>query len=86
MLTRDYFGHISPSGTDLTERLRAGGFVVLRAAENLARSTTPSRAHQTLMESPSHRANILDPSLTHVGIGVARQNGELVVTQIFVAF
>jgi uncharacterized protein YkwD len=38
------------------------------------------------MESPSHRANILDPSLTHVGIGLARSAGELVVTQIFVSW
>jgi len=86
MLEQGYFGHVSPSGRDVTERLRLGGFIVLRAAENLARSASPTRAHRTLMDSPAHRANILDPALTHVGIGVARREGELVVTQIFVSW
>jgi hypothetical protein len=86
MLDRGYFGHISPSGRDVVERLGRAGFVVLRAAENLARSSSPRRAHRSLMDSPSHRANILDPDLTHVGLGVARRRGEIVVTQIFVAW
>ncbi len=86
MMTRGYFGHVSPSNGDLTARLRDAAVFTHRAAENLVRSSSSSRAHARLMESPSHRANILDPDLTHLGIGVARRNGELVVTQIFVAW
>lgn len=86
MIEQGYFGHVSPEGEDVTERLGRSGFVVLRAAENLARSASPRRAHRTLMASPSHRANILDPELTHVGVGIARLGGDLVVTQIFVAW
>lgn len=86
MMRSGYFGHVSPTEGDVAHRLAAAGFVVLRAAENLARSSSAARAHRTLMESPSHRANVLDPELTHVGIGVARADGELYVTEIYVAF
>ena len=83
MLRRGYFGHVSPSGGDVMARLRMSGVTAARAAENLVRGGSPDRAHSQLMGSPSHRANILDPSLTHVGIGVAERDGELLVTQIF---
>ena len=86
MLEGGWFGHVSPAGTDVVERLRRAGIVALRAAENLARSDCPERAHEALMASPSHRANVLDRSLTHVGVGAARTDGEVVVTQILVAW
>lgn len=86
MVRQSYFGHLSPSGRDLTARLRQSGVTTNHAAENLARSNTAQRAHAQLMESPSHRANLLDPDLTHVGIGVAEGERELLVTQIFVTW
>ena len=39
--------------------------------------------HQKLMESPGHRRNILDPEMTHIVIGVARQESAYFVTQVF---
>lgn len=86
MIRRRYFGHVSPSGRDLIERLRLAGVTTRRAAENLVRSGSAARAHRQLMESPAHRANLLDPELTHVGIGAVEREGEMVVTQIFVAW
>ncbi len=43
-------------------------------------------AQQSLMESPGHRANILAPEHTHVGIGIAydEANGRLAIAQEFV--
>ncbi|MFO7574227.1 MAG: CAP domain-containing protein, partial [Bacteroidales bacterium] len=38
MLEGGWFGHVSPTGTDVVERLRRAGIVTLRAAENLART------------------------------------------------
>jgi uncharacterized protein YkwD len=35
------------------------------------------------MRSPGHRANILDPSMTHVGVGVVRGSDRWYVTQTF---
>lgn len=41
-------------------------------------------AHQTLMNSPGHRANILDPRYGRVGVGVYRSaTGEIWVTEVF---
>jgi uncharacterized protein YkwD len=86
MVERRFFGHVSPAGVDLTGRLERAGLGTDRAAENLVRGSSSARAHAQLMESPSHRANLLDPDVTHVGIGVVERDGELLVTQIFVAW
>ncbi len=37
----------------------------------VALEMTPSRAFQGLLDSPAHRATLLDPNFTHVGVGVA---------------
>jgi len=84
MLARGYFSHYSPEGGTLSERLRKGGVRYLLAGENLAYAQTLPRAHQGLMNSPGHRANILKPQFGRVGIGVldAGVHG-LMVTQNF---
>lgn len=43
-------------------------------------------AHLGLMDSPGHRRNIMDPSHTHVGVGIAYRPeiGELRLVQLFV--
>jgi uncharacterized protein YkwD len=41
-------------------------------------------AHQRLMASPGHRANILEPRFTHVGVGLYRDSqGRFWVTEMF---
>ena len=62
-----------------------GDAVVL---ENVARAYSVSEAHQGLMNSPGHRANITSPSATHIGIGVVfgdeiSGRREIFVTQVF---
>ena len=40
--------------------------------------------HRALMDSPGHRANILDPRFTKVGLGIYHNaRGEFWVTQMF---
>ena len=40
------------------------------AGENLAKGIdTPARIHEALMDSPTHRKNILDPRFNRVGVG-----------------
>jgi uncharacterized protein YkwD len=79
MVRRQYFAHESPTGGTLLSRVRAAGY--LRGArsytlgENIAWGTgylaTPARIHQSLMNSPGHRANILRGAFRNVGVGLA---------------
>jgi uncharacterized protein YkwD/uncharacterized membrane protein required for colicin V production len=75
MLQRGYFSHETPEGQTPFERMRAGGADFVVAGENLALAPTVLLAHQGLMDSPGHRANILRPEFGHVGIGAAVADG-----------
>jgi uncharacterized protein YkwD len=84
MFARGYFSHISPEGKSPFDRMKAGGVSFGSAGENLALAPTLELAHQGLMNSPGHRANILSPKYKTVGIGII--NGGpygLMVTQDF---
>ncbi len=52
--------------------------------ENVAMAPSVAHAEQLLMDDPPHRANILAPRWTAVGVGVARTNGGYMVVQVFV--
>ena len=75
MLQRGYFAHESPEGRTPFDRMRQGNIPFVAAGENLALAPTVALAHQGLMDSPGHRANILHPSFRRVGIGAARADG-----------
>lgn len=70
MLARGYFSHTSPDGKSPFDRMRQSNVRFLLAGENLALAPTLPLAHQGLMNSPGHRANILRPQFGRVGIGV----------------
>ncbi|MBD0375809.1 MAG: CvpA family protein [Flavisolibacter sp.] len=70
MFARSYFSHITPEGKSPFDRMRTAGVRFLTAGENLALAQTLSIAHTGLMNSPGHRANILNKSFGRVGIGV----------------
>ena len=84
MVALGYFGHRSPSGAMLAERLRTSGLNPSAFGENVARSSSASRVHRNLMTSPSHRIELLSRSYTHLGVGVARDGDDLVVTEVLV--
>lgn len=69
MFQRGYFAHIDPDGKDPFDRMRKFKIHFNEAGENLAMSPTVSMAHQGLMDSPGHRANILGKKYRRVGIG-----------------
>ena len=52
-------------------------------AENVGRGQSVVSLHQALMDSRGHRANILNTSVTEVGIGVEARGSTLWVTQVF---
>lgn len=68
---------------DLAERARRTGALFKAVAENVALAGTPEEIHLALMNSPGHRANILNPEYNAVGVGVTQVNNELFVTEDF---
>lgn len=70
MFALRYFGHQSPVTGSPFDRLDAAGIAYARAGENLAYAQSVTVAHQGLMSSEGHRANILRPEFTRIGIGV----------------
>ena len=61
--------HVLPGGHGARVRLEQAGVRVKRFFENVALAVSAEQAHRELWESPSHRKAILDPKITHVGIG-----------------
>ena len=70
MFSRGYFAHVTPDNKTPFDRIRAAGVRYLSAGENLALGRTLSICHKGLMNSPGHKANILDRSYGRVGIGI----------------
>lgn len=70
MLSRAYFSHYTPEGKSPFDRMNEDGIRFLTAGENLALAQNLKLAHQGLMESPGHRANILHRAYRSVGIGI----------------
>lgn len=85
MLERDQIFHESPRTGSPSDRVHRAGIRAAVIMENVARAPTVPRAHEGLMKSPGHRANILSREATHVGIGIIRDDkaGQLYVTQVF---
>ena len=76
MAQRGYFSHVSPEGVTAFALLRRYGVGYASAGENLARNDYPVQetvavAVRDLMASPAHRANILDPYYTRMGVAAA---------------
>ena len=70
MFARGYFSHYTPEGKDPFDRMHAAGVRFLTAGENLALGQTLKICHEGLMNSPGHRANILNPAFGRLGIGI----------------
>jgi uncharacterized protein YkwD len=71
MFARGYFSHYTPEKKDPFDRMRKARIRYVTAGENLALARTIAIAHTGLMNSPGHRANILNPSYGRLGIGIA---------------
>jgi uncharacterized protein YkwD len=69
MLERGYFSHYTPEGLSPFDRMDLAGVEYTYAGENLALAPSVPLAHQGLMDSPGHRANILNPNFNKLGIG-----------------
>lgn len=68
--------HDGSDGSDVGERLDRVGYAWRAYGENVAwNQQSPAAVMDAWMNSPGHRANILNCSFTEIGVGVARSNG-----------
>jgi len=74
MVNKDYFSHFSPTYGSPFSMMKNFGIEFLFAGENLAGNTTVEKAHNALMNSEGHKANILSSEFTHIGIGVQKSD------------
>jgi len=80
MFAENYWAHVSPSGIQPWYWFQQAGYPYTYAGENLAKDfDTTAGAMEGWMNSPGHRANILNPNYTDVGFAV--QNGTLLGEQ-----
>ncbi|MEJ8548232.1 CAP domain-containing protein [Brevibacillus borstelensis] len=72
MESHDFFDHVSATtGMDPFERLHKAGLSYSMAGENIAAGYPDSiEAHESWMNSPGHRKNVLEKNFTQLGVGV----------------
>jgi hypothetical protein len=88
MARRGFFSHSNPEGQQPWDRVREAGIDGWRSVgENIAYGyPTPEAVETTWMNSPGHRANILNSGYTHIGVGAYNDNGTWYWTQVFATF
>lgn len=84
MYENNYFSHTSPTyGTAYDMEKKAGINARVMGAENIAKASSVTRAHELFMGSEGHRTNILDPRHDTIGIGIVETSSGVFVTQLF---
>lgn len=77
--------HYRPDGSSLITAFQKNGkYITKLGGENLARYTTPKDVVGLWMNSAGHRANIMNPEFTKIGIGIAKvivNQGSVKLTQ-----
>ncbi|MFS0905847.1 CAP domain-containing protein [Priestia aryabhattai] len=73
MRDKKYFDHQSPTYGSPFDMMSKFGITYKTAGENIAGGqTTPEAVMQAWMKSPGHKANILNPGFTQIGVGYAK--------------
>ena len=84
MILKRYFAHISPEGVKPWYWFKRVGYDYAYAGENLASGfTDPTELVDSWMASPGHRANILSPYYSDLGLGVIAAGNKTVVVEFF---
>lgn len=79
MVARNYFEHTTPTGEQFETRISASGYIPRGAAYELGENidvatlslSTAAATVTAWMNSPDHRANILNGEFRETGVGVA---------------
>ncbi|MBI6546078.1 MAG: hypothetical protein HY692_04745 [Cyanobacteria bacterium NC_groundwater_1444_Ag_S-0.65um_54_12] len=86
---RQYLSHYTPEGTNIFDMFRKAGIAFRTAGENIAKnnalsSDTARVAFAGWMNSPGHKANILNTAYGQLGVGVYRTTaGICYLVQVF---
>lgn len=73
MANKGYFSHTSPTYGSPFRMMESFGIRFSAAGENIAYGQkTPAEVMRGWMNSPGHKANILSPSYTYIGVGLAK--------------
>ncbi len=83
MARESTLSHQLPGELDLAARITASGARYSEIAENIAEGPSTLEIHTGWMNSPPHRANLLNPMLDSIGIGVVARDGKLFAVQDF---
>jgi uncharacterized protein YkwD len=82
MIARQYFSHtiLSCGSQNVFSMMQSYSVAYLAAGENIGWNNysdagSVTQINQSFMNSPAHRANILNPSFTHLGIGAWAASG-----------
>ena len=83
--TKQSFSHTRPNGSSFSTVLKEFNISYRTAGENIAYGQrTPQEVVTGWMNSPGHRANILNANFGKIGIGVYQaSNGTIYWTQLF---
>ncbi|MGK3200167.1 CAP domain-containing protein [Amycolatopsis sp. MEPSY49] len=72
MSARNFFSHTNPEGVTFDQRIKVAGYSK-PGAENIAKGqTSAAQVMDAWMNSEGHRANILNCSLTKIGVGFTK--------------
>jgi hypothetical protein len=83
MAAQDTLSHQLPGEPGMAARASQAGARFSSLAENVAEGPNAASIHQQWMNSPPHRANLLDAQLDSVGIAVAEHKGTLFAVEDF---
>jgi len=83
MAAQNTLSHQLPGEPGIAERASHAGARFSALAENVAEGPSAESIHRQWMNSPPHRANLLDAQLDSVGIAVAERNGVFFAVEDF---
>jgi uncharacterized protein YkwD len=75
--------HAFPGEPSLSARAKQAGAHFTWLSENVTQGPSPEFIHTQFMNSPAHRANILDRDMDSVGIAVVEQHSQLFAVEDF---
>ncbi|MEI4768228.1 CAP domain-containing protein [Psychrobacillus sp. FJAT-51614] len=72
MKDKNYFSHTSPTYGSPFDQMKSFGVAYKAAGENIAMGQRSAKeVVDGWMNSPGHRENIMNPSYTHIGVGLS---------------